>query len=759
MVSLFYAVLTFEQMLTQTSLRTVTINDFSDNLNRGTIEGFYGIPWSHQSRKEIITMLGDFKMNQYYYAPKDDPYDFGPDWNVPYTEKELNEMKELVDLSNESHVDFIYTLHISEHMDLTDEDDELNKTLPVTSQSQWDVRGNDGERGVTVPHGQHEIDEYSADETWDSFIEKFDQMYNIGVRRFGILADDINFPQARYSIPYVVEFVNKLQAYFDETYDDVEPLIFVPTYYYKADVRYNGQTYYKYIKDGFNQQITTGMDSRVEVMWTGNHVMSDINHGSNQYFIDQSGREPLVWWNYPVTDYVPSYMLLGPNPGLEANATNMTGVIANPMQQGVASLISLFGVADYAWNMEGYDRMTSWRAAYSYLFPEVQDSLFLISQHATVGYNTNITEENVESEYLKPTLDSFKAAVEAKDADLISQHGATLTNEMDRLITAINDVRHNTVSQEMVNDLQPWLDKLESLSNITKYIVTSYTSEDTEQRLNAYSNIFNETSNWPSITVPQLAGGTVAAEIGIVHFKPFVMDVIASLETDINTVFADKDVLTNESKFFTNIKDIEDVLVEKEGTTYKVSDVETLDFEKYSYAGIKLDDFLLGSKASLDLSGKNADKLTVQYSSNGVVWTDVESATRSVDFDLLDKEVRYVRVINLTDETISATINEFIVEARGEKVLNVEKAESTTPLYQNNGAQYLVDGKLSTSYWTSSGQTNQQYVTIEFEEVNELYDFALFEDKNDYIRNGAIYVSKDGVDYTKVSTIGSNYVV
>ena len=42
--------------------------------NRGFIEGYYGNPWSNTDRAELMRYGGDLKLNQYFFAPKDDPY-------------------------------------------------------------------------------------------------------------------------------------------------------------------------------------------------------------------------------------------------------------------------------------------------------------------------------------------------------------------------------------------------------------------------------------------------------------------------------------------------------------------------------------------------------------------------------------------------------------------------------------------------------------------------------------------------------------
>jgi hyaluronoglucosaminidase len=47
------------------------------------IEGFYGPPWSHDARLEVVEFLAGYAMNAYVYAPKSDPK-HRERWRDPY---------------------------------------------------------------------------------------------------------------------------------------------------------------------------------------------------------------------------------------------------------------------------------------------------------------------------------------------------------------------------------------------------------------------------------------------------------------------------------------------------------------------------------------------------------------------------------------------------------------------------------------------------------------------------------------------------
>ena len=96
----FYGVTTLKLIFKQlngSEIRNLLIKDFSDGQWRGFVEGYYGIPWSNENRKSLMEFGGDFKMNAYIFAPKDDEY-HSLKWRELYPDEKLAEIKELVDV-------------------------------------------------------------------------------------------------------------------------------------------------------------------------------------------------------------------------------------------------------------------------------------------------------------------------------------------------------------------------------------------------------------------------------------------------------------------------------------------------------------------------------------------------------------------------------------------------------------------------------------------------------------------------------------
>jgi hypothetical protein len=114
----------------------------------GVIEGFFGTPWSHQDRLDILHFMGSHGLPAYYYAPKDDPY-HREEWRKPCTGKQLERFSELLKTAQENKVDLYFAIS----------------------------------PGLSVV--------YSNAADFKALTDKLDAMYELGVRHFTLFLDDV----------------------------------------------------------------------------------------------------------------------------------------------------------------------------------------------------------------------------------------------------------------------------------------------------------------------------------------------------------------------------------------------------------------------------------------------------------------------------------------------------------------------------------------------------------------------------------------
>ena len=180
---LFYGVQTLLGMMQQGKLEACTITDWPDVPFRGTVEGFYGTPWSHEARKSQLQFYGRNKMNVYIYGPKDDPW-HRDKWREPYPEAEANRIAELVNVAKANGVNFYWAIHPG-----------------------VDIKWNDEDR--------------------DKLMAKLEVMYQLGVRSFAVFFDDIWGEGAQADKQAAL--LNYIDDNFVQVKKDVAPLILCPT--------------------------------------------------------------------------------------------------------------------------------------------------------------------------------------------------------------------------------------------------------------------------------------------------------------------------------------------------------------------------------------------------------------------------------------------------------------------------------------------------------------------------------------------------
>ncbi|MCI2422577.1 beta-N-acetylglucosaminidase domain-containing protein [Saccharopolyspora sp. K220] len=326
----YYGVQTLRQIASPGRIAGVGIVDHPSMPLRGSIEGFYGPPWTHAERMDQLAFYGDVKLNTYIYAPKDDPY-HREKWREPYPADKLAEVQQLIRQAGTHHVKFTFALS------------------PGTSIC------------------------YSDDADFRALVAKLRAMYDSGVRDFSVPLDDISYTrwncagdEAKYGPPSEgaagraqAELLNRVQREFVDTHPGVAPLQFVPTEY--SDVA----------DSAYKTAIRSTLDPRVLVMWTGDGVIPrQITVSDAQQAEKVWGRKLFLWDNYPVNDFDGSVgrVMLGPydkrQPGLSGQ---LAGVVVNPMNQAAASKVVELGAADFAWNDAAFDPQRAWRAAAEYL--------------------------------------------------------------------------------------------------------------------------------------------------------------------------------------------------------------------------------------------------------------------------------------------------------------------------------------------------------------------------------------------------------
>lgn len=406
---LHYGIVTLGHILNQMkddTLQTLEITDYPEILYRGYIEGFYGFPWSHEDRKDLMVFGGEQKLNTYIYAPKDDPY-HRSHWRELYPEDKGREISELAAAGHENNLNFVWTIHPGDSIDLDSEED------------------------------------------FKSTIAKLEQLYTLGVRQFGILFDDIGgYPDGAQQARYI----NRVDTEFVKAKGDVRPLLTVGTRYCEAW----GPSMEKYFKP-----FVELLHDDVEIMWTGSATMSNVS--KEQFDAPKrtinSNKNLSVWWNYPVNDYCDAKMLMGKIENLSPDVDNINGFFSNPMNQAQASKQALFCIADHNWNTDAYDCETSFVHSFKALAPEVSHELQIFASNCSyVKEDGGVSGTFLfdESWYLADDIEALTLALK-NGIDFIPA-AKNLLEAFVEIEEAVNTIDAKCVNAKLIGELRPFLD-------------------------------------------------------------------------------------------------------------------------------------------------------------------------------------------------------------------------------------------------------------------------------------------------------------
>lgn len=641
----FYGIQTLRQLIespitAEKQLPYLDINDYPDLPNRGVVEGFYGTPWSHQVRMSLIDFYGKFKMNTYLYGPKDDPFHSCPNWRLPYPEKDAQNIKELVQACKRNRVDFVWAIHPGQ-----------------------DIKWNE--------------------EDYQNLVNKFNWMYDLGVRDFAIFFDDIS---GEGTNPLKqTELLNRLTDDFVKAKGDVSPLTVCPTDYSKLWANPTPQGSLAIYGNSLNPDI--------KVFWTGDVVCSDLTPETMEWINSRIKRPAYYWWNYPVTDYIRNFILQGPVYGLDTSLTkeNVCGVVSNPMEHGEASKLALYGVADYTWNIANYNPIDSWERGLQELTPKAKDAYRTFAIHSSDTENGYRRDESWETK-------TFRIA-EWNDAT-----AQALKTEFEKIEKVPAEMEQGCENKALLQELRPWLTEFGKLGRRGKQAI---------ELAQIYRSGNDDSSFWnkyvQNLMSKEDRKAYEAHKSGTLKLQPFyenAMDDMAHgfLKKLLGTTPKDYKGI---GSFGNSGTILTKLMLDNDTTTYYTSGIGQ---KEGDWIGVDLRDIRDVTEISI-LQGRNSvddvdyfDHAILECSADGKTWTPLIKELNKqyvINWKGDAVKARYVRLKRLESERKNyASVRSFEVNP-----LHVEnlgfKLESENP----QQVVYAFDQNLSTFYKVSNALT------------------------------------------------------
>ena len=375
---------------------------------RGIVEGFYGNPWTHEQRLELLGFMASRGLNTFVYTPKDDPL-VRRAWRAPYEGRELRRLNELVNRALATGVDFVFCVSPGLSMRYSDESD------------------------------------------LDALTSKFASVEALGVQAFGLLFDDIprelQHVEDRGAFDTLADAHVSVANHVADRLGQRTRLIVCPT------------VYSGYGTEEYVAILGAGLEPGVDIFWTGRASCSPALDVGDAAVFERAARRPATYWdNYPVNDEAMGFELhIGPYRGRDPHLfRHAFGVVANGMELYEASKIPFATIADYLAAPETYDPERSWRRAIRDVVGDADLDAFLLFA------------DNVRSSCLSPddapvvtrALESFAFRLDQGEARAAAIDLATLA---DQLIDAADHLLRGPVEHTaLIAECRPWIEAFET---------------------------------------------------------------------------------------------------------------------------------------------------------------------------------------------------------------------------------------------------------------------------------------------------------
>lgn len=712
--SVYYGLSTLDLIFQQTQdeVRELEIKDYSSSYYRGFIEGYYGIPWTSEERKELMRFGSKFKSNIYIYAPKDDAY-HSSCWRDLYAENDLEILKEQIEVGRETKTKLAWALH---------------------------------------PFMSNKITADNYDASLQIVEKKFNQLYEAGVRQFVISADDVEVTGGLLEDGSLHNKLLNDVATFLKAKNDCNDLVFVPSAYcYQAEQRL------KVDLNKYYASLMKDLDDSIHIMWTGDDVCSSMESGRFTEFTNLTNKKPFFWLNWPVNDYSTDHLLMGKGEVLNINYTDDTvpfeGMVTNPMQQAEPSKLSIFAICDYTWNQNKFNVDKSYNDSFKYVEEKEYESLKAISSHLT---NANL----YEGKYFE----------EAKDLkELITEYETT--NDVTKLVeyftkftASIESFKANAKNTKLKDSMLPWIEALEDASNAMINYLTimkdfDNLSNDQLKTMLDNGNSYEEKSKLhkePVLNVITYNIDYKYADYGVSVLKPFMNKVKQIVNDKVKLALGLPTGIVYEGFDSIYSGSVDNIFDGDESTYCWFGSVPSED----AYIRIDLEE--VKEIHDIKILYGNANGATDYMVGKVYVSRDAKnynyvglSDSASVLLDLRDNPVnaRYIMIKNSSTETWvsikevsynTLSLDQVTVTANGFAMADAAHADFNL----------MLDNDLSTYVWFDWHCTVGAYVCLDLRQVKEIKKISFYqnttEHPGDLFENCTFYISEDGVNYTKV---------
>jgi hyaluronoglucosaminidase len=687
----FYGLTTLYHVVNQINnnrIRNFKIEDYANVVTRGFIEGYYGNPWSVEDRSDLMTYGGYYKLNAYFYAPKDDPK-HRVQWRSLYTEDELTWIKQLADAGNASKCRFVYGIH------------------PFPGNDPFGINKNE--------------DGYQKDLT--DLKAKLKQVIDQGVRQVAILADDFANPGGELGLRLVNDITTWLETEVKSQYPDMKTTLpYIP---------------FDYMGNGSSNEFTSLKQApeNVQLVMTGGRIWGEVTQNFSQTFKNNTGRAPYYWINWPCSDNSKKHLIMGGNdtflhPGVDP--TLIEGIMLNPMQQSEANKSALFAVADYSWNIweTKAEADQNWNDSFKYMDHntaiETESSAALreISKHMiNQNMDSRVTalQESIE---LAPKLTAFKEKYDS--GALVKEDALALIEEFTKLKDAADYYKNNPGNSKTRDQIIYWLNCWEDTTTAAIGYLKAIIANEEGNNNDVWTNYSEAQAAFENSKTYgfHYVDHTEYAEVGVQHIVPFIKTMEQALSPIVSGIVDPSKVVAS---VITNRSDVpagnlSNVLDNNPSTEVVYKNPNTI--VAGTYIGVKYNkvinikdiEFSLGAISNPNDTMQEAK---LQYTVDGREWIDlneeVYTMPSKITVDGLNLDAMGVRVIATKDRSNTwFGVKDIIINKDDivEEEPGINATIIRTPGWQgiySGSESNLLDGNDSSDVWYKTHTGDMSY--------------------------------------------------
>ena len=745
--AVFYGLTTLKHMLNDSPapvLREVNVEDYADMKNRGFIEGYYGNPWSNKDRAALMRYGGDLKLTQYIFAPKDDPY-HNSKWRELYPKEKLEEIRQLAKVGNETKTRYVWTIHPF-----------MNSRIRFQNETVY----------------QEDLNAIKA---------KFTQLLDVGVREFGILADDAAQPYGGYEsynrlMKDMTDWLTEKQA----TYPGLKKeMIFVPSQYWG-----NG-------REDELRSLNRNLPKSSIMTLTGGKIWGEVSENfltQLKQNIEASGqpyRPVQLWINWPCTDNSKQHLILGGgekflHPGVDPSLIG--GVMLNPMQQSEPSKIALFSAAEYSWNIWKNEAEAkavndiAFNFAETGRFTETKESAAFreLGKHMINQHMDNRVVKLEESVELAPKLTNFMNKL--KTGQDVSAERKELKAEFAKLKAAAETYKASG-NEQMREQIKYWLDNTIDQMNALDALLTATEFIGSKNSDGLWNNYYKGLKDYEQSKKHSFwyVDHYENAELGVQHIRPFILNLKEYLAKEIEKELNPDKVVTT---FITNRTggegdlaqvldgDLSTQIIFKNPTRISAGDYVGLQFNKP--VSIKKLSFAMGAVSN---PKDTFNKAKIEYLNEAGEWTALPQGNyvgneSEITLDNLEIKAKGVRMVATEDrDNTWFAVREIAVNRPLENAKKKAGSITISPnlVYKlNTTAAKMTDNSDSTeAMLASSSTTNGErdttpvdaWVQLDLGSKQTVKKIRLVQGVTDKLAAGVIEVSTDGQNWTTVANL------